>query len=105
MAAERLAELRASAEWLHRLFDGMPAGPINQALPATSGEGLGVAESARGDVWHWLRLDAGMIATAFAADASWRLWPLMELAARDGGVADFPAIARSFAGSCSGVDL
>ncbi len=74
-------------------------------MPATSGEGLGVAESARGDVWHWLRLDAGMIATAFAADASWRLWPLMELAARDGGVADFPAIARSFAGSCSGVDL
>jgi Ni,Fe-hydrogenase III large subunit len=101
----RLAELAESAALLHRLFDSLPAGPINQALPATSGEGVGVAESARGDVWHWLRLDAGMIATAFAADPSWRLWPLMEWAARDGGVADFPVIARSFAGSCSGVDL
>jgi Ni,Fe-hydrogenase III large subunit len=101
----RLAELTGAAALLHRLLDTLPGGPVNQALPTTSGEGIGVAESARGDVWHWLRLDAGMIATAFAADASWRLWPLMELAARDGGVADFPIIARSFAGSCSGVDL
>ncbi len=64
-----------------------------------------MAESFRGDVWHWLRLDGGLIASAFAADPSWRQWPLLEIAALDSIVADFPLINKSFNCTYSGVDL
>jgi Ni,Fe-hydrogenase III large subunit len=66
---------------------------------------LGVAESPLGDVWHWLRLDGGMIAAAFAADPGWRLFPLAELALVGDGVGDTDLILRSFAASASAVDL
>ena len=72
---------------------------------SVSGEGLGIAESARGDIWHWLRLDGGMIAAAFAADPGWRLFPLAEQALADGGIGDADLILRSFDASASGVDL
>jgi Ni,Fe-hydrogenase III large subunit len=101
----RLAEVAESALLLQRLLAALPAGSIGVALPSISGEGLGVAESARGDVWHWLRLDGGMIATAFAADPGWRLWPLVELALADGALGDVDLITRSFDASASAVDL
>lgn len=101
----RLAEIIESAALLRRLLATLPDGPFSVALPSISGEGLGVAESARGDVWYWLRLDGGMIAAAFAADPSWRLFPLAEQALADGGVGDADLILRSFDASVSGVDL
>ena len=101
----RLAEIAVSAELLRRLLASLPGGPLTTALPTVSGEGLGVAESARGDVWHWLRLDSGMIATAFAADPGWRLIPVLELALTDGGLDDAALIMHSIAPSASGVDL
>ena len=104
-AQMRLAEIAASAALLRSLLAELPAGPINEALPAVSGEGLGVAESVRGEIWHWLRLDSGMIATAFAADAGWRLVPLVELALADGGIGDADLILQSFGVSPSGLDL
>jgi Ni,Fe-hydrogenase III large subunit len=101
----RLAEIQESTSLLRRLLEPLPPGTINAALPTTSGEGIGVAESFRGDVWHWLRLDGGLIASAFAADPSWRQWPLVELAALDSIVADFPLINKSFNCAYSGIDL
>ena len=104
-ALVRLAEIAEAASLVRRLLGELPVGAISVALPAVSGEGLGVAESARGDVWHWLRLDSGMIAAAFAADAGWRLAPLVEAALADGAVGDVDLILRSFDFSPSGVDL
>ena len=39
-------------------------------------EGIGVAEGFRGDIWHWISLDGGLIAGAFLRDPSWLQWPL-----------------------------
>jgi Ni,Fe-hydrogenase III large subunit len=104
-AQMRLAEIAASVGLLQHLLTALPPGPVSVALPSSGGEGLGVAESPRGDVWHWLRLDGGMIAAAFAADPGWRLFPLAEMALADGGVGDVELILRSFAASASAVDL
>ena len=95
------AGLRLMDDWLGSL----PAGPVSVTLPNVSGEGLAVAESPRGPVWHWLRLDAGLIASAFAADPSWRLWPLQEAACAGAGLDDLALIDRSFACARSGIDL
>ncbi len=101
----RLAEIAESVGLLRRLLTSLPSGPVSMVLPSSGGEGLGVAESPRGAVWHWLRLDGGMIAAAFAADPGWRLLPLAELALADGGVGDMDLILGSFAVSASAVDL
>lgn len=105
----RLAEVQASVGLLCALLAALPPGPLAAGLPGSdgggSGEGLGVAESFRGDVWHWLRLEGGVVAASFAADPSWRQWPLVEAAMAGGTVADFPLILGSMNPSCSGVDL
>ncbi len=104
-AQTRVAEIAESAGLLEQLLGDLPPGPVSVALPSSGGEGLGVAEGPLGDVWHWLRLDGGMIAAAFAADPGWRLFPLAELALVGDGVGDTDLILRSFAASASAVDL
>ena len=93
--------IRVIRDWLHII----PPGPLAYALPQTSGMGLGVAESFRGPVWHWLHIESGAITTAFIADASALHWPLLEHAATTGILADFPLINKSINASYSGVDL
>ncbi len=87
------------------LLDNLPDGQIAVAPPSGTGTGLGVAESFRGPVWHWLNINAGSIADVFIADASTLHWPLLEHAARNGILADFPLINMSINASYSGVDL
>jgi Ni,Fe-hydrogenase III large subunit len=101
----RLMEIDESLLLLERLLARLPDGAIVVPLPAASGEGIGVAETFRGDAWHWLRLDHGVIAAAFARDPSWAHWPLLEAAVRDTVIADFPLCNRSFNAAYSGVDL
>ena len=101
----RLAEITQSIRLLRAVLDTLPPGKLVEALPLASGEGIGWAESFRGDVWHWLRLDSGMIGAAFLRDPSWLQWPLLESAIRDNIVADFPLCNKSFNCSYSGVDL
>jgi Ni,Fe-hydrogenase III large subunit len=101
----RLAEIVESIRLLRALLDALPAGDVAVPLPSASGEGIGVAEGFRGDIWHWLRLDNGLIAAAFPRDPSWTQWPLVEAAADGIIVADFPLVNRSFNCSYSGVDL
>jgi Ni,Fe-hydrogenase III large subunit len=101
----RVAEIRESARLLRALLSDLPGGPLNVALPPVSGEGFGWAEGFRGDVWHWLRLDAGQIAAVFPRDPSWLQWPLLEAAIKGNIVADFPLCNKSFNCSYSGVDL
>jgi Ni,Fe-hydrogenase III large subunit len=70
-----------------------------------SGEGIGCAESIRGDIWHWLRVDHGQIVAGFPRDPGWALWPLAEAALNAVRIEDVPLIRRSFGLPGSGVDL
>lgn len=101
----RLRELEASAGLLRRLLGALPEGRLTLTLPMASGEGIGVAEGFRGDVWHWLRLDGGLVAGCFARDPSWLHWPLLERAMQGGAIGDLAVCAASFNCACSGVDL
>ncbi len=101
----RLHEVSVSLSLVRDWLGSLPSGPVGVTLPNVSGEGLAVAESPRGPVWHWMRLDAGLIASAFAADPSWRLWPLQEAACAGAALDDLALIDRSFACARSGMDL
>ena len=101
----RLAEIAESARLLRALLAALPDGAVSTPLPIASGEGIGWAEAPGGDVWHWLRLDHGQIATAFLRDPGWAHWPLLEAAAAGAAAEDLPLIQRSFALGSSGVDL
>ncbi len=101
----RLAEIEESIRALRTILDELPDGPIAIPLPMASSEGIGWAEGFRGDIWHWLRLEGGLITAAFFCDPSWRQWPLLEAAMEGNIVADFPLINKSFNCSYSGVDL
>ncbi len=101
----RLDEIPESIRLIRDSLEGLPEGPVALVPPAASGMGLGVAESFRGPVWHWLNIDNGQIQDAFVADASTLHWPLLEYAATTAILADFPLINKSINGSYSGVDL
>ncbi len=101
----RLEEIPESIRLVRDMLAALPEGPLTLALPPESGMGLGVAESFRGPVWHWLSIEGGAIAAAFIADASALHWPLLEQAATTAILADFPMINKSLNGSYSGVDL
>jgi Ni,Fe-hydrogenase III large subunit len=87
------------------LLGALPEGSTSIALPADSGEGIGCAESLRGAIWHWLRLDHGQIAAAFPCDPGWALWPLAEAAIAGGPVEEVEMIRLSCGLPASALDL
>jgi len=101
----RIFEIEESLRLISAALDALPDGPVIVALPQVSGEGLGCAESIRGDVWHWLRLDHGQIAAAFPRDPGWALWPLAERVLENAAADDAGLIRASFALPASGMDL
>jgi Ni,Fe-hydrogenase III large subunit len=101
----RLFEIGESLRLIGAMLEALRDGPVSVALPQVSGEGVGCAESIRGDVWHWLRLDHGQIAAAFPRDPGWALWPLAERALQGADAADAFLIRASFALPASGMDL
>lgn len=101
----RLAEITESIRLLRALLGDLPDGKLAVTLPMLSGEGIGCAEGFRGDIWHWLRIDNGQIASVFMRDPSWAQWPLLEVAIGGNIIADFPLCNKSFNCSYSGVDL
>jgi Ni,Fe-hydrogenase III large subunit len=82
-----------------------PDGSVSVALPRISGEGIACAESIRGDVWHWLRLDHGQIAAGFARDPGWALWPVAEHVLTNAEAEDVDLIRASLGLPASGMDL
>ncbi|MFO0988652.1 MAG: NADH-quinone oxidoreductase subunit C [Alphaproteobacteria bacterium] len=102
----RIREIEQSVSLIEQILATLPPGEVLRALPAGGGEGVGWAESFRGDVLVWLRLDpAGRIARCHLRDASWFQWPLLEAAIEGNIVADFPLCNKSFNCSYSGHDL
>jgi Ni,Fe-hydrogenase III large subunit len=103
--AVRIAEIEESLRLVSSALDTLPPGPLVAALPQVSGEGIGCAESIRGDVWHWLRIDHGQIAAAFPRDPGWALWPLAAAVLENAVTDDIDLIRASLALPASGVDL
>ncbi|HEX2943895.1 MAG TPA: nickel-dependent hydrogenase large subunit [Rhodopila sp.] len=101
----RLFEIEESVRLIGGALQSLPDGPTSLPLPQVSGEGIGCAESIRGDVWHWLQLDHGQIAAIFPRDPGWYLWPLAERVLENGTVDDAALIRLSFGLPSSGPDL
>ena len=83
----------------------LPEGPVSMALPNESGEGVGHAVGPHGDIWHWLRLDHGQIASAFLCDPAWASWSQLEGALAACALDDVAATCARFDLPTSGVDL
>jgi Ni,Fe-hydrogenase III large subunit len=103
--AVRSSEIEESLRLIGVALESLPAGPVGVALPQVSGEGIACAESIRGDIWHWLRIDHGQIAAAFPRDSGWALWPLAEAVLQGAMAEDAALIRTSLALPVSGMDL
>jgi Ni,Fe-hydrogenase III large subunit len=102
----RVGELKQSFRLVDQLIERMPGGPIRAELPLAAGEAVADAESFRGDLLVYVRLDGeGRVERAHARDPSWFQWPLLEAAVENNIVADFPLCNKSFNCSYSGHDL
>ncbi len=104
-ASVRLTDIAESIRLLRALLLAVPEGAVSVPLPHDSGEGVGCSEAARGDIWHWLRLDHGQIASVFMRDPAWAQWPVLEAALARLQAEDLPLILASFGLTSSGVDL
>jgi Ni,Fe-hydrogenase III large subunit len=103
----RIREVEQSLALLRQLLDRRPAGPLLVPLDrGAAGEGFALVEGFRGDVFCWVRLDAGgHIEHCRLRDPSWFQWPLLEAVIEGNIVADFPLCNKSFNCSYSGHDL
>jgi Ni,Fe-hydrogenase III large subunit len=102
----RLRELPESLGLIRAALARLEPGPVLAPLPAGPGEGVGVVESPRGEVLHWLALDkAGLIRAAFARDPGWMHVPLLEAAVHGTTLGDLPLVRASLNPSTSGMDL
>jgi len=101
----RIREVEQSLALIDQLIERLPAGPIAIKLNERGGEGLGFAESFRGDVLVWIRIDGNRVIRCHLRDPSWFQWPLLEAAIEGNIVADFPLCNKSFNCSYSGHDL
>jgi Ni,Fe-hydrogenase III large subunit len=102
----RIREVEQSLALVGQLLERLPAGPIFAPLPARAGEGAALVEGFRGEIFAWVRLDAGgRVERSHLRDPSWFQWPLLEAAIEGNIVADFPLCNKSFNCSYSGHDL
>jgi Ni,Fe-hydrogenase III large subunit len=101
----RIFEIEESIRLISAALKDLPDGPVSIPLSPVSGEGIGCAESIRGDVWHWLQLDHGQIAAVFPRDPGWALWPLAERVMENATANDVALIRLSLALPSSGPDL
>ena len=101
----RIREVEQSLTLIDQMLAALPDGPIACDVADGSGEGLGFAESFRGEVLVWMRIERGRIARCHLRDPSWLQWPLLETAIEGNIVADFPLCNKSFNCSYAGHDL
>lgn len=103
----RIREVEQSLALVEQILARLPDGPIAVAIDSkgSSGEGLGFAESFRGDVLAAVRIEDSRVAHCHLRDPSWFQWPLLETAIEGNIVADFPLCNKSFNCSYSGHDI
>ena len=101
----RIQEVEQSLALVEQILQQLASGAVQVPVPAATGEGLALVEGFRGDIFAWVRLDAGGIERCHLRDPSWFQWPLLEAAIEGNIVADFPLCNKSFNCSYSGHDL
>lgn len=102
----RVIELSDSVPHLIKLLDSLGKGGAQQACVPRQGSALGWAESFRGGVIDWVRLDAeGKIDRCALSDPSFMNWPLFGEIGPGNIVPDFPLCNKSLNLSYSGTDL
>jgi len=107
----RLDEIARSLVLARRLLLADPAGPVHRdALPeqdlfGPASEGFGVAESAHGPVWHWIRIESGRLSALHIHDPGLALWLALEQAAPGLELDELRLMCRSLGLSASGADL
>jgi Ni,Fe-hydrogenase III large subunit len=102
----RVREVEQSLALIDQILGALPEGGVHTEIELRAGEGIGLVEGFRGDVFAWVRLDGeGRIARCHLRDPSWFQWPLLEAAIEGNIVADFPLCNKSFNCSYSGHDL
>ncbi len=105
--AVRFDELFESLRLIRLILHKLPAGElrIDLPVPRPGAMGVGWVEGWRGEVLVALEAgEGGMIRRGHAHDPSWQNWPILEHAAMDNIVPDFPLINKSFNLSYSGHD-
>jgi Ni,Fe-hydrogenase III large subunit len=105
----RLEEFEDSLD-LARVFarkiQSSQAQPAAQASSAEAQSALGAAESWRGPVIFWVRLnDGGAVTRCKITDPSFKNWQALSFAVLDNIIPDFPVCNKSFDLSYSGNDL
>jgi Ni,Fe-hydrogenase III large subunit len=103
----RIREIEQSVTILRQLLRQLPLSDLRAAVPQHDkpGEGAGMVEGFRGDIFVWLRIAAdSSIECCRLRDPSWFQWPLLEAAIEGNIVADFPLCNKSFNCSYSGHD-
>jgi Ni,Fe-hydrogenase III large subunit len=105
----RIREVEQSLGLIDQLLARLPAGPVSTPIAASSGvpgEGIALVEGFRGDIFCWVRMNAGgRVEACRLRDPSWFQWPLLEAVIEGNIVADFPLCNKSFNCSYSGHDL
>ncbi|MGI4747856.1 MAG: hypothetical protein ACRYFY_17710 [Janthinobacterium lividum] len=107
----RLDEIARCLVLVRRLLLADPAGPVHRdALPdqdlfGPASEGFGVAESAHGPVWYWIRIGSGRISALHIHDPGLALWLALEQAAPGLELDELRLMCRSLGLSASGADL
>jgi Ni,Fe-hydrogenase III large subunit/Ni,Fe-hydrogenase III component G len=95
----RSDEITESLNLVDQLVLRLPGGPLAHHVgePPAQRWGLGLVESPRGLLSHWIRFgDTGEISDWRVRSASHANWPAVTVAACDGIVPDFPLVNRSF---------
>ncbi len=77
---------------------------VRPPTPAAMVEGIGTAESAGGPVWHWVRLEAGLVSALHVHDPVLQTWSMLDQLARGLAVEELPLLCASLGLSSSGAD-
>lgn len=102
----RARELAESFRLIRECLENLPKGSVQAKIPSKAGSALGWAESWRGGVIDWVRLDAeGRIDRCAISDPSFCNWALFGELAPGNIVPDFPLCNKSLNLSYSGTDL
>jgi Ni,Fe-hydrogenase III large subunit len=104
-AGSRLGEIDGGIRRVCDLLGELPEGAVSAPLQAASGEGIGFAKGPSGDIWHWLRLDHGQIASVFMCDPAWARLTELEAAMAGRQADELPLLLAGFGISSSGADL
>lgn len=105
----RVKEVHASIALMQKALLNLPQGPIISQDSSTmkkNAVAISIVEGWRGDIVYFLTTDAaGNISRVAPRDPSFVNWSVLEYAARNNIVPDFPLINKSFNLSYSGNDL